>query len=62
MKMITRDIQVNTPVERVFDFLSDPNNLPEIWPNIIEVKNVKKTKANDSNTFNWVLQDVWDAL
>ena len=54
MKMITREIQVNTPVERVFDFLSDPNNLPEIWPNIIEVKNVKKTKANDSNTFNWV--------
>ena len=54
MKMITREIQVNTPVGRVFDFLSDPNNLPEIWPNIIEVKNVKKTKVNDSNTFNWV--------
>ena len=44
MKMITRDIQVDTPVDRVFDFLADPNNLPEIWPNIIEVKNVKKTK------------------
>jgi uncharacterized membrane protein len=54
MKMITRDIQVNTPVDRVFGFLSDPNNLPEIWPNIIEVKNVKRTKADDSNTFNWM--------
>jgi uncharacterized membrane protein len=53
MKMITRDIQVNTPVNRVFDFLADPNNLPEIWPNIIEVKNVKKTKASGSYTFNW---------
>ena len=53
MKMITRDIQVNTPVDRVFDFLTDPNNLPEIWSNIIEVKNVKKTKANNGYTFNW---------
>jgi uncharacterized membrane protein len=53
MKMITRDIQVNAPVDRVFDFLADPNKLPEIWPNVIEVKNVKKTKANDSYTFNW---------
>ena len=53
MKMITRDIQVSTPVDRVFDFLADPNNLPEIWPNVIEVKNVKKTKTNNGYTFNW---------
>ncbi len=54
MKMITRDIQVNTPVTKVFDFLADPNNLPEIWPNVIEVKNVKQTKANNNYTFNWI--------
>ena len=54
MKMITRDIQVNTPVDRVFDFLADPNNLPEIWPNVIEVKTVKKTKADNGYTFNWM--------
>ena len=53
MNMITRDIQVNTPVDRVFAFLADPNNLPEIWPNVIEVKNVKKAKANNGYTFNW---------
>jgi uncharacterized membrane protein len=53
MKTIIRDIQVNTSVDRVFDFLADPEHLPEIWPNIIEVKNVKKSKANDSFTFNW---------
>jgi uncharacterized membrane protein len=53
MKLITRDIQVNTPVDRVFDFLADPNNLPEIWPNVIEVKNLKKTKTNNGYIFNW---------
>jgi uncharacterized membrane protein len=52
-KTIVRDIRVDTPVERVFDFLVDPNNLPEIWPNIIEVKNVKKSKDNLGFNFNW---------
>lgn len=53
MKTIVRDIRVDTPVERVFDFLLDPNNLPEIWPNIIEVKNVKKSKDHEGFNFNW---------
>lgn len=52
-KTIVRDIRVDTPVERVFDFLLDPNNLPEVWPNIIEVKNVKKSKDNAGFNFNW---------
>jgi uncharacterized membrane protein len=53
MKTIVRDIRVDTPVERVFDFLADPNNLPEVWPNIIEVKNVKKSKDHEGFNFNW---------
>ena len=52
-KTIVRDIRVDTPVETVFNFLGDPNNLPEIWPNIIEVKNVKKSKDNPGFNFNW---------
>ena len=54
MKTIVRDIRVDAPVERVFDFLLDPNNLPEIWPNIVEVKGVKKSKDNEGFNFNWV--------
>jgi len=53
MKTITRDIQVNIPANKAFDFLTDPNNLPNVWPNVIEVKNVKKSKSNDGFTFNW---------
>jgi len=52
-KTIIRDIRVDTSVERVFDFLADPNNLPEIWPNIIEVKTVKKSKNNEGFNFGW---------
>jgi len=52
-KTIIREIRVNTPVERVFDFLVDPHKLPEIWPNIVEVTNVKKSKTNEGFNFNW---------
>jgi len=53
MQTITRDILVNASVDRVFDFLVDPNNLPEVWPNMIEIKNVKKSKSNDGFNFSW---------
>lgn len=53
MKTILRDIRVEAPLDIVFDFLVDPHNLPEIWPNIVEVKNVKKSKNNAGFNFNW---------
>lgn len=53
MKTIIRDLRVDTSVERVFDLLVDPHHLPEIWPNIIEVKNVKRSKNNEGFNFSW---------
>lgn len=53
METITRDIRVDAPVDRVFNFLVDPHNLPLIWPNIVEVKNVKRSKNNEGFNFNW---------
>ena len=53
MKMITREIRVNAPVERVFEFLADPHHLPEIWPNVVQVENVKKSKTSDGFNFGW---------
>jgi uncharacterized membrane protein len=53
-KTIVRDIRVDAPVDRVFDFLVDPHRLPEIWPNIFEVKNVKKSKNNEGFNFSWI--------
>jgi uncharacterized membrane protein len=53
MKTIIRDVRVEAPLDIVFDFLVDPHNLPEIWPNIVEVKNVKKAKNNAGFNFSW---------
>jgi uncharacterized protein YndB with AHSA1/START domain len=53
MKTILQDIRVDASVDRVFDFLTDPHHLLEIWPNIIEVKNVKRSKNNEGFNFSW---------
>ena len=52
MVKLKKDIHINAPVEEVFDFLTEPTNLPEIWPSMLKVKNVKSstTKGND---FDW---------
>jgi uncharacterized membrane protein len=52
MTIILEDLTINAPVERVFAFVSDPRNLPEIWPNFIEVRNVKKAGSGGFN-YDW---------
>jgi uncharacterized membrane protein len=51
MATIRRSISVRAPVDRVFDFLSDPRHLPEIWPSMVAVRNVE-THANGFS-FDW---------
>ena len=53
MKTIVRNIQVGAPLEVVFDFLADPHNLSKIWPSIVDVKSVKKSKHNQGFNFSW---------
>jgi len=50
---IKKSILIDAPIEKVFGFMEDPTNLPEIWPSMIEVTNVRK---NDKvwNSFDWV--------
>lgn len=43
MAKISREVQIKAPVNKVFDLIYDPNKLPEIWPNLIEIKNVKES-------------------
>jgi len=53
MAKITRDILINAPVEKVFEYGSDPANQPEYWPSMIEVKDVKRLPGGGAN-FDWV--------
>ncbi len=53
MAKLTRTIAINAPVEKVFAYMSEPINLPEIWPSMVEVKDVQPSPAGGYN-FGWV--------
>ena len=52
MNKIVKTIAIKAPVEKVFDYINEPNNLPEIWPSLVEVKDVKRLP--DTTKFRWV--------
>jgi uncharacterized membrane protein len=53
MAKVQKAITINAPVEKVFSYLQQPANLPEIWPSILEVKDVKSL-PNGGYSFQYV--------
>jgi uncharacterized membrane protein len=53
MVKVHKTIKIHAPVDRVFAFLTDPHNLPEIWPSMVEVKNVIRAAGGGYN-FGWL--------
>jgi len=56
MKKIVKSITIKAPVEKVFDYISEPTNLPKIWPSLVEVKDVQRLP--DGTKFRWVYKMV----
>lgn len=52
MAKIHKSIKINVPVEKVYAFMDDPKHLPEVWPSMVEVKNVTPA-ANGGANFGW---------
>src|SRR6266540_3210173 len=52
MPTLHKEITVKAPVEKVFDYVDEPMHLPEIWPSLYEVKEVKKLPTG-GHTFAW---------
>ena len=52
MKKIVKTGTIKAPVEKIFDYISEPSNLPEIWPSLVEVKDVQR--LTDGTKFRWV--------
>ncbi len=57
MKKIIRTIDIKAPVQNVFDFLTQPANLPSIWPNLMSVSNIVD-KGGGKYDFDWVYKMV----
>lgn len=53
MAKLERTITINAPVEKVYEYMMQPTNLPGIWPSMIEVKDLNNVE-NVGGSFNWV--------
>lgn len=51
MPIIRKSIAIRAPVDRVFEYVGDPKNLPEIWPSLVAVRNVEPHPTG--NSFDW---------
>lgn len=52
MRKLSKTIDINAPVDRVYEFLTTPTNLPTIWPSMVGVANVER-KADGTHSFDW---------
>jgi uncharacterized protein YndB with AHSA1/START domain len=50
---IEKTIVIKAPVKEVFSYLEDPLHLPEIWPSMVEVKDVKPLPAG-GHRYHWL--------
>jgi uncharacterized protein YndB with AHSA1/START domain len=41
MAKIRKNIVIDAPVEKVFDYVEEPENVAEYWPSVIELKDVE---------------------
>ena len=53
MAKIHKQIRIDAPVERVYEFMTQPKYLPEIWPSLVEVSKIKR-KPDGHHSFDWV--------
>ena len=53
MAKVEKTITINAPVEKVFSYVEEPTNLPEIWPSLVEAKDVQRL-PNGGTSFRWV--------
>jgi len=53
MAKVEKTITINAPVEKVFGYVEEPANLPEIWPSLVEAKDVQRL-PNGGTSFRWV--------
>ena len=50
------EIDINVPQENVFDFLTDPKNIPLVLPGLVENYNIPELPIKKGSTFNFRYQ------
>jgi uncharacterized protein YndB with AHSA1/START domain len=48
-----KSIAIKVPPEQVFEYFVEPTHLPEIWPSLVEVKQIEKLPAGGYR-YHWL--------
>ena len=52
MVTVKKTIDIKASTEKLYEFISDPTNLPVIWPSLIENKDIEPL-PNGGHTYRW---------
>ena len=52
MTKVEKTITVNAPAEKIYNYVGNPENLPEVWPSLVEVMDVQSL-PNGGNSNRW---------
>ena len=55
MARVNKDIWIEASPERIFDYISFPSNLPEIWPSLVEIYDIKPL-PNGNYSLRWTYE------
>ena len=53
MPKVDNEIIINAPVQEIFDYVSQPSNLQQIWPSLVEITN-QTLLPNGGYHYSWV--------
>ena len=53
MAKVKRTITINAPVDKVFGYWEEPSNRPEVWPSLVEIKDVRRLPSG-GHSMRWV--------
>jgi carbon monoxide dehydrogenase subunit G len=53
MAKVTRSIVINASPDKVFEYMAEPSNLPEVWPSLIETKDVQRSPEGLAVSWGW---------
>src|SRR3989454_852056 len=54
MPKITKSVEVDAPVEKVFEMLDNPENFPVYVPNVTKVSNIRRSEKRLGDSFDVV--------
>src|SRR5208283_3637610 len=52
MPKVDNEVIINAPVKDIFNYVSQPSNLKQIWPSLIAIKN-EKLLPNGGYSYRW---------